>query len=139
MSISQLYLSCSYRTSTECLSMNIEKMSEGGRTLVDKSESSSFEDLASAAAHEIEEAKLAEAAAAEKTHGEHDKPADEWQDMLGSGALLKKFIKSGDESNGSRPQRSDICRISYELKLRDGTQNIVEKRDHVKIYLGDNE
>lgn len=58
--------------------------------MVDKSESSSFEDLASAAAHEIEEAKLAEAAAAEKTQGEPDKPAEEWQDVLGSGALLKK-------------------------------------------------
>ncbi|XP_023933897.2 peptidyl-prolyl cis-trans isomerase FKBP8 [Bicyclus anynana] len=114
-------------------------MSEGEPTLVDKSESSSFEDLASAAAHEIEEAKLLEAAAAEKIDGEPEKPTDEWQDVLGSGALLKKIIKSGDESNGSRPQRSDICRISYELKLRDGTQDVVEKRDHIKIYLGDNE
>ncbi|XP_046970540.1 peptidyl-prolyl cis-trans isomerase FKBP8-like isoform X2 [Vanessa cardui] len=113
-------------------------MSGGEPTSIDKSESSSFEDLASAAAHEIEEAKLAEAAAAEKEkHG--DKPVEEWQDVLGSGALLKKILKTGDESEGSRPQRTDICRISYELKLRDGTQDLVEKRDHVKIYLGDNE
>ena len=63
-------------------------MSEGEGTLVDKSESSSFEDLAAAAAHEIEEAKLAEAAASkEKTD---DTKTDEWQDLLGSGALLKK-------------------------------------------------
>lgn len=67
-------------------------MSEGERTLVDKSESSSFEDLASAAAHEIEEAKLAEAAAAEKEK-QGQQPPEEWQDLLGSGALLKK-VKS---------------------------------------------
>ncbi|XP_049876963.1 peptidyl-prolyl cis-trans isomerase FKBP8 [Pectinophora gossypiella] len=112
-------------------------MSEGQGTLVDKSESSSFEDLASAAAQEIEEAKLAEAAAAEK-----EKPAeaktDEWQDVLGSGTLLKKILKAGDESDGLRPHRSDICRISYEVKIRD-TGDLVEKRDQVKIYLGDNE
>lgn len=64
-------------------------MSEEERTLVDKSESSSFEDLASAAAHEIEEAKIAEAAAAEKEKSS-DAKTDEWQDVLGSGALLKK-------------------------------------------------
>lgn len=113
-------------------------MSEGEPTLVDKSESSSFEDLAAAAAHEIEEAKLAEAAAAEKEK-QGEKPPEEWQDVLGSGALLKKILTQGDESNGSRPQRSDICRISYELKLRDDNQDLIEKRDQVKIYLGDNE
>ncbi|CAG9795622.1 unnamed protein product [Diatraea saccharalis] len=110
-------------------------MSEEERTLIDKSESSSFEDLASAAAHEIEEAKIAEAAAAEKAA---DVKSDEWQDILASGALLKKIIKPGDEASGARPQRSDICRISYELKIRDSGE-IVEKRDQVKIYLGDNE
>lgn len=69
-------------------------MSEGEGTMVDKSESSSFEDLASAAiAEEVEEAKLAEAAATEKekekSKDDGPKP-DEWQDLLGSGALLKK-------------------------------------------------
>lgn len=64
-------------------------MSEGEKPMVDKSESSSFEDLASAAAHEIEEAKLAEAAAAEKEKSAETQK-DEWQDLLGSGALLKK-------------------------------------------------
>lgn len=111
-------------------------MSEGEGTLVDKSESSSFEDLAAAAAHEIEEAKLAEAAAS-KEKSEETK-IDEWQDVLGSGALLKKIVRIGDESKGLRPHRSDICRISYEVKIKD-TPNIVEKKDHVKIYLGDNE
>lgn len=64
-------------------------MSEEHGTMVDKSESSSFEDLASAAAEEIEEAKLAEALAAEKEKSQETK-ADEWQDVLGSGSLLKK-------------------------------------------------
>lgn len=69
-------------------------MSESERTMIDKSESSSFEDLASAAAHEIEEAKLAEAAAtAEKKEPEEASPKPEWQDVLGSGALLKKVNK----------------------------------------------
>lgn len=66
-------------------------MSEGEGTLVDKSSSSSFEDLGAVAAEEIAEAKLAEAAAAvekEKTP-EESKPV-EWHDILGSGALLKK-------------------------------------------------
>lgn len=57
---------------------------------IDKSESSSFEDLASAAAHEIEEAKLAEAAAASEKEKSPERKIDEWQDVLGSGALLKK-------------------------------------------------
>lgn len=57
--------------------------------MIDKSESSSFEDLTSAAAaDEIEEAKLAEAAA-EKENSLESK-TDEWQDVLGSGSLLKK-------------------------------------------------
>ncbi|XP_050682434.1 peptidyl-prolyl cis-trans isomerase FKBP8 [Leptidea sinapis] len=111
-------------------------MSEGERTLVDKSESSSFEDLASAAAHEIDEAKLAEAAALEK---EKHQGTEEWQDLLGSGAILKKIITEGDESEGLRPQRNDICKISYEVRHRDGNRDIVEKRDQVKIYLGDSE
>ena len=65
-------------------------MSEGEGTLVDKSESSSFEDLAAAAAHEIEEAKLAEAAASKEKKTPDETKTDEWQDLLGSGALLKK-------------------------------------------------
>lgn len=112
-------------------------MSEGKANLVDKSESSSFEDLASAAAYEIEEAKLAEATAKDKEKSSEQKQ-DEWQDLLASGALLKKIIKPGDESKGLRPQRGDICKISYELKIKD-SDNVVEKRDHLKIYLGDNE
>ncbi|KPJ03297.1 PREDICTED: peptidyl-prolyl cis-trans isomerase FKBP8 [Papilio xuthus] len=113
-------------------------MSEGEKPLVDKSESSSFEDLASAAAHEIEEAKLAEAAAAEKEKSAETQK-DEWQDLLGSGALLKKIIKSGDDSEGLRPHRGDICRISYEIKIKDSNEHYFEKRDQIKIYVGDNE
>lgn len=49
-----------------------------------------------------------------------------------------QIIKVGDESKGLRAHRSDICRISYEVKIKD-SDVIVEKRDEVKIYLGDNE
>lgn len=52
--------------------------------------------------------------------------------------FLLQIIKEGDESEGQRPKRSDICKISYEVKIRD-TGELVEKRDQVKIYLGDNE
>lgn len=75
-------------------------MSGGEGTLIDKSESSSFEDLAAAAAHEIEEAKLAEAAAASVKPIQSDETkTKEWHDVLGSGALLKQvrnyeFIRS---------------------------------------------
>lgn len=71
-------------------------MSEGEGTLVDKSESSSFEDLAAAAAQEIEEAKLAEAAAAKEKSDTDETKTDEWQDVLGSGALLKKVRQECD-------------------------------------------
>lgn len=53
-------------------------------------------------------------------------------------AFLLQIIKEGNESEGQRPKRSDICKISYEVKIRD-TGELVEKRDQVKIYLGDNE
>lgn len=114
-------------------------MSENERTMIDKSESSSFEDLASAAAHEIEEAKLAEAAAAAvEKESEELSPKPEWQDVLGSGALLKKILKPGEVESGLRPNRGDICRISYELRIKD-SDKVFEKRDHLKIYLGDSE
>lgn len=61
---------------------------------MDKSESSSFEDLASAAAQEIEEAKLAEAAASAQAAPKTSEEKPEWQDVLGSKALLKKVSDS---------------------------------------------
>lgn len=63
-------------------------MSEGQGAMIDKSESSSFEDLTlAAAADEIEEAKLAEAASEKE---KLESKTDDWQDVLGSGSLLKK-------------------------------------------------
>lgn len=110
--------------------MNVER--EGG--LVDKSESSSFEDLA-AATSELSDAKLAEEQSKQKEGEQKEK--EEWQDVLGSGSLLKKELVAGDE-DGLRPQRGDMCRISYEVRLKeDGS--LVEKRDNVEVYLGDNE
>lgn len=64
-------------------------MTEDQGAMIDKSASSSFEDLSlAAAADEIEEAKLAEAAAEKEKLLESK--TDEWQDVLGSGCLLKK-------------------------------------------------
>lgn len=63
-------------------------MSEGQSAMIDKSESSSFEDLTlAAAAEEIEEAKLAQAVAEKE---KLERKTDDWQDVLGSGSLLKK-------------------------------------------------
>ncbi|KPJ09605.1 hypothetical protein RR48_13239 [Papilio machaon] len=55
-------------------------MSEGEKPLVEKSECSSFEDLASAATPQ----KIAEKSA--------ETQKDEWHDLSGSGALLKKVM-----------------------------------------------
>lgn len=49
-----------------------------------------------------------------------------------------QIVKSGDEDSGLRAHRGDLIKISYELKIKD-TEDLIEKQDHVKIYLGDNE
>lgn len=58
---------------------------------------------------------------------------EEWLDILGSGQLKKKVIKKGTPD--SRPQRSDVCTVSYEGKLEDGT--VVEQFDRIQINVGD--
>ncbi|EFA06496.1 peptidyl-prolyl cis-trans isomerase FKBP8 [Tribolium castaneum] len=57
----------------------------------------------------------------------------EWQDLLGSGSLLKKIVKEGQAN--TRPQRLQKCTISYELSLADGT--FIERKDNEEIQLGD--
>lgn len=46
-----------------------------------------------------------------------------------------QIIKKGTPD--SRPQRSDVCTISYEGKLEDGT--VVEKFDTIQVNVGDAE
>lgn len=58
---------------------------------------------------------------------------DEWEDVLGSGALLKKILQPGTEN--TRPQRLDMCVLNYKCSLEDGTE--VETAENAKIQLGD--
>lgn len=64
---------------------------------------------------------------------EKEEKKDEWQDLIGSGGILKKVIKEGKPD--SRPQRMEQCTINYTCTLEDGT--IVEKEDNFVFTLGD--
>lgn len=58
---------------------------------------------------------------------------DEWDDVLGSGGLLKKILKEGQED--TRPKRLELCTINYKCTLEDGKE--VEKGENVIIQLSD--
>lgn len=58
---------------------------------------------------------------------------DEWEDILGSGSLMKLTVSKGKPN--SRPQRLQNCRIRYVCTLDDGTE--VEKHDNFELQLGD--
>lgn len=60
---------------------------------------------------------------------------DEWEDILGSGSLLKKVIQEGTPD--CRPQRLDNCIVNYTCTLEDGTP--VERKEKFKVQLGDYE
>lgn len=58
---------------------------------------------------------------------------DQWEDLLGSGCLMKKIIKHGEPD--TRPQRLEKCLINYECKLENGT--VVEEMKDFEMLLGD--
>ena len=60
---------------------------------------------------------------------------DKWEDILGSGSLMKKVIVEGKPD--SRPQRLENCIINYECTLEDG--KLIEKKEKFKVQLGDYE
>ena len=64
-----------------------------------------------------------------------DHPKDEWVDILGSGDLKKKIIIEGKD--GTRPQRTELCTISYTATLEDGT--VVEEVEDFVVQVGDME
>lgn len=66
---------------------------------------------------------------------EKKEPTEEWMDILGSGHLLKKVLRTGFPD--TRPHKSDICLVSYTGRLEDGT--VVENVSNLKIHLNDNE
>lgn len=57
----------------------------------------------------------------------------EWEDLLGSGSLMKKVVREGKAD--SRPQRLERCLINYECTLEDG--ELVEKKESFGLLLGD--
>uniref|UniRef100_A0A1B0DMM7 peptidylprolyl isomerase n=1 Tax=Phlebotomus papatasi TaxID=29031 RepID=A0A1B0DMM7_PHLPP len=91
----------------------------------DKSSSnSSFEDLTSTAA-ELE--KLPEKP--------EEKVQEDVMDILGNGQLTKKVIIKGKEEQ--KPLTGDVCKITFEGKLEDGT--VVEKEENFLINVGEHE
>ncbi|XKL59406.1 hypothetical protein PGB90_000422 [Kerria lacca] len=56
-----------------------------------------------------------------------------WEDILGSGQLLKRIIRTGE---GTRPESRNICEIKYECKYNDKT---IEKIDFLKVPVSDSE
>lgn len=57
----------------------------------------------------------------------------EWQDILGSGGIMRKVVKEGVPQ--SSPGRAGSCRIKYECRLQDGT--LVESCDNFIVQIGD--
>lgn len=58
---------------------------------------------------------------------------EEWEDILGSGSIMKKIVQHGKPD--SRPQRLQNCEINYEIQLEDGV--LVEKCNNFVMQLGD--
>lgn len=64
------------------------------------------------------------------------KRKDEWQDILGSGVIMKKILKEGEPD--SRPRRSEKCLINYTCRLEDADEEtFVEKGESYEIGLGE--
>ena len=57
----------------------------------------------------------------------------EWEDMLGSGSILRKIVKEGNPN--TKPTRLQICEINYQYKLEDGT--LIGEEDGFLLQLGD--
>lgn len=69
----------------------------------------------------------------EKTNGVEEEKEHDWEDLLGSGSLMKKIVKEGEPD--SRPMRLEKCIINYECRLEDGT--LVEEKENFEMLLGD--
>lgn len=62
-------------------------------------------------------------------------PVDEWTDLLGSGAIMKKILHEGKPD--TRPERNEKCTINYTCYLEDET--IVETVSGFDMYLGESD
>ncbi|XP_050297331.1 peptidyl-prolyl cis-trans isomerase FKBP8-like [Anthonomus grandis grandis] len=72
-------------------------------------------------------------------HGGDGDQADEkegWQDVLGSGVILKKILRAGGAE--LRPSRSDKCIINYTSRLEDADEeDLAEKFENLELNLGE--
>lgn len=69
----------------------------------------------------------------EKTNAVEEQKEHDWEDLLGSGSLMKKIVRDGEPD--SRPMRLEKCVINYECRLEDGT--LVEEKENFEMLLGD--
>ncbi|KAJ8928885.1 hypothetical protein NQ314_018491 [Rhamnusium bicolor] len=67
--------------------------------------------------------------------GKDDVLNDDWIDLLGSGAIMKKIINEGKVD--TRPQRMEKCIINYTCLLEDGT--VVESENNFELHLGESD
>ena len=56
-------------------------------------------------------------------------------DILGNGSLVKKLLKSGESDK--RPKNGQICKISYQLRLKSNMDEIIEDNPSHELILGD--
>nr|XP_022921247.1 peptidyl-prolyl cis-trans isomerase FKBP8-like [Onthophagus taurus] len=57
---------------------------------------------------------------------EDEEDGDKWEDVLGSGSILKRVIKKGE--NDLKPQKYHVCKINYVCKLENGLE--VEREEN---------
>lgn len=60
---------------------------------------------------------------------------EEWIDILGSGAIMKKIIQEG--KSDIKPQKSEKCTINYTCSLEDGT--IIDSTNDFEFYLSESD
>lgn len=64
-----------------------------------------------------------------------DNKKDEWIDLLGSGAVMKKIIIEGKSE--TRPQRSEKCVINYICSFDDDT--VINSAENFELRLGESD
>lgn len=74
-------------------------------------------------------------ASGDNSSAEKEPEIEEWQDLLGSGSIMKKILIEGKPD--SRPQRLERCTINYECSVENG--DFVEKQENLEVLLGDHE
>ncbi|XP_066157485.1 peptidyl-prolyl cis-trans isomerase FKBP8-like isoform X2 [Euwallacea fornicatus] len=72
----------------------------------------------------------------EKDLVKSDEKSKEWQDILGSGIIMKKLLKEGEPD--SRPLKSDKCIISYTCRVEDSDEkDFAMEEENFELALGE--